>query len=150
MKSEYIVLNSQIIYNHLMNDEKKKEKKLARKLRRKNSADGQHTPFYYSFLTFVLLICLIQMGVSALLNVTKVIAYKSKLATLENKQIKAKARNEELHKEIKDFKKTDSMEAIARNSLHQAGENEWLMILNEKEEPQPEKNKYLKFGHKKQ
>lgn len=122
---------------------------LARKIRKKKTQEKHHSQFYYSFLTVVLLICLIQMSVSALLNITKVIAYHRKMSTLESKQIAAEARNAELKKEIKNFSTTASMESIARNNLKMAGKDEVLVIVNKKETPLPEqKNKHRKSGHK--
>ena len=38
---------------------------------------------YYSFLTFVLLFCIIQVGFGAILNISKTISYKAKINTLE-------------------------------------------------------------------
>lgn len=133
-----------------MKDENKKEIKSGKKQSRKKSRGNHRTQFYYSFLTFVLLICLIQMSFSALLNITKVIAYHRKMSTLESKQIAAEARNAELKKEIKNFSTTASMESIARNNLKMAGKDEVLVIVNKKEVPQTEqKDKHRKNGHKK-
>ena len=42
------------------------------------------TGFYYSFLTVVLVFCLIQIGYGAILNVTKIISYQGKTLTLQN------------------------------------------------------------------
>ena len=39
--------------------------------------------FYYSFLTVVLLFCVVQVGFGAILNISKTISYKSKINTLE-------------------------------------------------------------------
>ena len=132
-----------------MKDENKKEK-TTKKIRRRKSQENRHTQFYYSFLTFVLLICLIQMSFSALLNITKVISYHRKMITLKNTQIAAKARNTELKKEIKNFSTKASIEAIARNNLKMAEPDELVVIVNKKETPQTEqKNKHKKIGHKK-
>ena len=40
------------------------------------------TGFYYSFLTLVLLFCLIQIGFGAILNISKTISYRAKISTL--------------------------------------------------------------------
>ena len=123
------------------------------KAKRKRSKGKHHTPFYYSFLTIVLLICLVQMSFSALLNVTKVVAYHRKISTLESKQIAAEERNSELKKDIKNFSTTATMESIARNNLKMAGKDEVLVIVNKQqvaesgEKTKP--NKHKKNGHKK-
>jgi len=128
----------------------KNETKLEKKLHRKNSQENNHSQFYYSFLTVILLVCFIQMSVSALLNVTKIIAYHRKMSTLESKRIAAEARNTNLKKEIKNFSTTESMEAIARNNLKMAKKDELVVILNKKNAVLPEqKNKHKKVGHKK-
>ena len=128
----------------------KKESSLADKVKRNRAKDRHHTQFYYSFLTIILLICLVQMSFSALLNVTKVIAYHKKISTLESKQITAEARNAELKKDIKNFSTTATMESIARNNLKMAGKDEVLVIVNKQQtEPQP-KDKHKKIGFKKQ
>ena len=53
----------------------KEEKKSKEKIKSKNSSNG----FYYSFLTIVLLLCLAQISFSAILNISKIIAYKQKI-----------------------------------------------------------------------
>ena len=49
----------------------------------KSRKELRKTGFYYSFLTIVLLFCLIQIGFSAILNITKLVAYKAKIITLK-------------------------------------------------------------------
>lgn len=122
---------------------------LASKVKKQNVKNRHHTQFYYSFLTIILLICLVQMSFSALLNITKIIAYQRKLSTLESKQIAAEAKNAELKKDIKNFSTTASMESIARNNLKMAGKDEVLVIVN-KQQNTEEKSKHKKIGHKKQ
>ncbi len=125
------------------NQNHKKSKKIRAKRR------SSRTPLN-SFLTIILIICFVQMSISALLNISKVIAYHKKISTLESKQISAEARNVELKKEIKNFSTTASMESIARNNLKMAGKDEVLVIVNKKGEPQEEqKNKHKKIGFKK-
>ena len=46
-----------------------------KKLPKSNAASG----FYYSFLTVILLLCLIQITISAVLNVSKIISYNAKI-----------------------------------------------------------------------
>lgn len=86
--------------------------------------------FYYSFLTVVLLFCVIQVGFGAILNISKTISYKSKINTLEKVRDEAEMRNQDLKHNIKQFSSTDSLEEIARNNLKMAGENEVLVIIN--------------------
>lgn len=126
----------------------KNTENLVNKVKRKSAKRRHRTQFYYSFLTIVLLICLIQMSISALLNVSKVIAYHQKISTLESKQIAAQAKNAELKKDIKNFSKTATMESIARNSLKMASKDEVLVIVNRQQTPQQEE-KHKKLGFKK-
>ncbi len=86
--------------------------------------------FYYSFLTIVLLFCVVQVGFGAILNISKTISYKSKINTLEKVRDEAESRNQDLKQSIKQFSNTDSLEEIARNNLKMAGENEVLVIIN--------------------
>lgn len=134
----------------IRNKEDKDKAKL--KSKRVRAKEKHHTQFYYSFLTIVLLICLVQMSFSALLNVTKIVAYHRKISTLESKQIAAEARNAELQKDIKNFSTTATMESIARNNLKMAGKDEVLVIVNKQQTPdnnQKAKNKLKKIGYKK-
>lgn len=129
---------------------KKIDEKLAAKIKKKSIKQRHHTQFYYSFLTIILLICLVQMSISALLNITKVVAYHGKISTLESKQIAAEARNAELKKDIKNFSTTATMESIARNNLKMAGKDEVLVIVNKPQAAVPDKkSKHKKNGHKK-
>jgi len=122
-------------------DDNKKSKRIPKRSR---------TPMN-SFLTIILVICLVQMSISALLNISKVIAYHKKFATVESKKISAEAKNAELKKEIKNFSTTASMESIARNNLKMAGKDEVLVIVNKKSVPTTEqKEKHKKIGFKKQ
>lgn len=86
--------------------------------------------FYYSFLTVVLLFCVVQVGFGAILNISKTISYKAKINTLEKVRDEAEMRNQDLKLNIKQFSSTDSLEEIARNNLKMAGENEVLVIIN--------------------
>lgn len=102
--------------------------------------------FYYSFLTIVLLFCLIQVAFGALLNVSKTISYKSKIMTLEKVRDKAEVRNQDLKQDIKLFSSMSTLEGIARNNLKMAGEDEVLVIINsaQKEIPTDKKTKHKK------
>lgn len=110
------------------------ESNLAKRIRNDKSKARRKRRFRYSFLTIILLVCLVQMSFSALLNISKVVAYHGKLAKLESKQISAEARNAELKKDIKNFSTTATMESIARNNLKMAGKDEVLVIVNKHEE----------------
>ena len=59
------------------------------------------TGFYYSFLTLVLLFCLIQVGFGVILNISKTISYRAKISTLEKIKNAAITRNDDLKQEIK-------------------------------------------------
>lgn len=111
---------------------------------KRQTTKKRHNPqFYYSFLTIVLLICLVQLTISGvLLNVTKVVSYHSKISTLESKQITAKAKNAQLKKDIKNFSTAATMESIARNNLKMAGKDEVLVIVNKQQAPEEQKSKH--------
>ena len=95
--------------------------------------------FYYSFLTIVLLFCLIQIGFGAILNVSKTISYRAKIGTLSKIRDNAENKNKNLKKDIEVFSATSSLEGIARNNLKMAGEDEVLIIINQN--PTDEKSK---------
>ena len=55
------------------------------------------------------------------------------------------AENQRLKEELEDFSSMKSLEAIARNNLKMAGENEVLVIINKpKQEPAPRDTKKKK------
>jgi len=101
--------------------------------------------FYYSFLTIVLLFCLIQIGYGAILNITKIISYKAKTVTLENVLKQSQAHNEDLKAEKKMITSDNSLEGIARNNLKMAGQDEVLIIINKKVEKPQKKKKWWNF-----
>ena len=86
--------------------------------------------FYYSFLTIVLLLCLIQITISAVLNVSKVISYKAKIIQITKTRDSALALNEQLKDNINNFSNVAGLEAIARNNLKMSSEDEVLVIIN--------------------
>ena len=88
------------------------------------------TGFYYSFLTLVLILCLILMGYSAIRNISKLVSYKVKINTLNKTLNEAQMRNKELKQGIKTYSATQNLEGIARNNLKMAGEDEVLIIIN--------------------
>ncbi len=100
--------------------------------------------FYYSFLTVVLLLCLIQITISAILNISKIVSYKAKIVQITRTRDSAMALNEQLKDNIKNFSNVTGLEAIARNNLKMSGEDEVLVIINTpKEEEKEEKPKII-------
>lgn len=130
-----------------MKKNKIKNKKLAAITKKKNEKRQHHTQFYYSFLTIVLLLCLAQISFSAILNISKIIAYKQKIATIAKTEEEAYNRNLELKKDIKNFSSVATLESIARNNLKMASKDEVLIIVNSKKEL-PAKKKHLLSGKK--
>ena len=101
----------------------------------------------YSFLTLVLLLCLIQIGFGAILNISKTISYRAKISTLTKIRDEAENQNQELKQDIKMFSSMSSLEGIARNNLKMAGEDEVLILINNNQQQNNSKKK--KFKHKK-
>ena len=66
-------------YLNLKSRVQKQQKKKIRKIR-----------FYHSFLTIVLLLCVFQIGRSALLNISKIVVYKAKIIKSNDLNIKSK------------------------------------------------------------
>ena len=95
---------------------------------------------YYSFLTIVLLVCILILSYSAFLNITKIIAYEGKIKNLKKIQIETTEKNTSLKKQLEDLD-TRSYEAIARNNLKMAKEDEVLVIVHENDEETAEKDK---------
>lgn len=114
---------------------------------------NRKTGFYYSFLTIVLVFCLIQIGYGAILNISNIIAYQGKLNILKNVLKQAQLHNQDLKAEKKMVTSDNSLEGIARNNLKMAGKDEVLIIINKKvEQPTVKKEKWyqkLKFNKKK-
>lgn len=105
---------------------KEKTKTLNRK--RKNEIR-----FKYSFLTVVLLICLAQIGFSAFMNITKSVNYNSKIKKMKQLKTEAYEENQRLKSELEGINSSKSLEAIARNNLKMAGDDEVLVIINKNE-----------------
>lgn len=101
--------------------------------------------FYYSFLTIILMLCLVQITISAVLNVSKIVSYKAKIVQITKTRNSAMALNDQLKDNIKNFSNVAGMEAIARNNLKMSGEDEVLVIINTPKEEVPEKNKKFSF-----
>lgn len=111
------------------------------KTKTKNKQRKTKIRVYYSMLTIVLLICLAQIGFSAILNISKTISYQTKINTIKKTKYQAAKRNEKLKQEIKNFSSASSLESIARNNLKMAGEDEVLVIINTAEEASSEGGK---------
>lgn len=92
------------------------------------------TKKHYSLLTFVLLICIVELGISAFNNINKNIHYSSKIKGLENRRNEEAAKNEQLKSQIKNFNSEAILESITRNNLKMAGENEILVIIHKPKE----------------
>lgn len=118
--------------------------KIAQKVKDKSKRHKRKIVFCYSFLTFVLLFCLIQVGISVILNTSKTIAYRNKIKTMTRVRDEAEQRNKDLKNDIKLFSKSSSLEEIARNNLKMAGDDEVLVIINNPPKPQKSKKKKTK------
>ena len=113
-----------------------KTKDKTTKVKKQKSPSG--AGFYYSFLTIVLILCFVQITCGAFLNISKLVSYQSKMAQLqENKKI-AEARNKQLKEDISSFSAVASLEAIARNNLKMASDDEVLVIINSKPKEEEE------------
>ena len=135
--------------------QKQLQKRLQRRKKRKeepqrNSSASTGNGFYYSFLTVVLLLCLFQITVSAVLNVSKIVSYKAKIVQITKLRDSAMSTNEQLKDNIKNFSNVAGLEAIARNNLKMSGEDEVLVIINSPTKPDEtgEKSKKWKFWEK--
>lgn len=111
---------------------------------KKTSLSGRG--FYYSFLTMVLLLCLVQITVSAILNISKVISYKAKIIQITKTRDAALALNDQLKDNIKNFSNVNGLEAIARNNLKMSGEDEVLVIINTQNEEKEKKEEHKFLG----
>ena len=133
--------------------DRKRPKRVVHKVEKVNrpkaaaSKSSSSSGFYYSFLTIVLLLCLVQITISAVLNVSKVISYKAKIIQITKTRDSALAMNEQLKDSINNFSNVSGLEAIARNNLKMSSEDEVLVIINTpKDEDKEEKEKPKKLG----
>lgn len=126
-----------------MKKQKNKNKKLEAITKKRPEKRQHHTQFYYSFLTIILILCLAQISFSAILNISKIIAYRQKISTISKTAEEAELRNAELKKDIKNFSSVASLESIARNNLKMASKDEVLIIVNSKKETPPKKKHLL-------
>ncbi len=86
--------------------------------------------FKYSILTIVLLICIIELTVSAVQNISKNITFSSKIKGLETKRNEELNKNKQLKSDLKNYNSEKILESIARNNLKMAGKDEILVIVN--------------------
>ena len=125
----------------VVNKDDKLEKDKKKSAKKKTSASKG---FYYSFLTIILILCLIQITISAVLNVSKVISYKAQIVQITNTRNAAKALNEQLKDNINNFSNAAGLEAIARNNLKMSSEDEVLVIINTPKSETTEKEEKTK------
>ena len=127
------------------NDNLKKKTGISRKKKmRKNK-------FYLSFMTIVLLLCVVQVSYSALLNISKIVVYNGKIIKSRELKDAALNRNKRLKNELDNFNSTNRVESIARNNLKMAGENEVLVIINNpktEEKPKTKKEQFIEYFEK--
>ena len=114
-----------------------------------NKSENRKKGFYYSFLTLVLLFCLVQIGFGAILNISKTIAYRAKILTLSKIKDAAESKNQTLKHDIEVFSATSSLEGIARNNLKMAGEDEVLVLINQPQQENTNTKKNKKKHNKK-
>ena len=128
----------------VVNKDKKNNPQLDRKAK-SASVSG----FYYSFLTIILLLCLLQITISAVLNISKIVSYKAKIIQITKTRDAAKALNEQLKDNINNFSNVQGLEAIARNNLKMSSEDEVLVIINtpkeEEKETKPKSIGFIKY-----
>ena len=124
----------------------KAEKRVEEK---KTKSSSSSSGFYYSFLTVILMLCLIQITVSAVLNISKIISYKAKIIQITKTRDAAQALNEQLKDNIKNFSNLTGLEAIARNNLKMSSEDEVLVIINTPRQENTKEEKYKLIGLKK-
>ena len=125
----------------VVNNDKNSKSKKKSPDKQSNSSGG----FYYSFLTVILLLCLIQIAISAVLNVSKIVSYNAKIRQITHTRNAAQALNDQLRDNIKNFSNVTGLEAIARNNLKMSSEDEVMVIINTPKEDET-KEKPKKFG----
>ncbi len=111
---------------------------LKQKVQKNQKKKNTKVRFYHSFLTIVLMLCVFQISYSALLNISKIVIYQSKIVKSRHLLEVAQKRNKNLKKEVENFNSMEKVESIARNNLKMAAKNEVLVIINE-----PEKEKVV-------
>lgn len=106
---------------------------------------------YLSFMTIILLLCVVQVAYSALFNISKIVVYRGKIIKAQELKEAALQKNKRLKNELDNFNSTNRVESIARNNLKMAGENEVLVIINTpdaEDKPKIKKEQFLDFIEK--
>ncbi len=118
---------------------------IRQKVRTKHKKKSMRVKFYHSFLTIILLFLVVQISYSAILNISKTLAYEAKIHKSKQLRTDAKKRNDRLTNELYNYDSMQKVESIARNNLKMAGEGEVLVIINQDdskiEEPKTLKGK---------
>lgn len=130
--------------------QEKKPKRVVNKETQKNkprrpASSKAASKFNYSFLTILLIFCLVQVVRSACINVSKVISYNAKIVQITNTRDAALSLNEQLKDNINNFSNVSSVEAIARNNLKMSSEDEVLVIINSPKEEEKETSSKWKW-----
>ncbi len=118
-----------------------------------NNHQKKQTKFKYSILTVVLLICIIELTVSVVQNISKNITFSSKIKGLVAKRDEELNKNKQLKADIQNSNSERVLESIARNNLKMAGKDEILVIVNKTDKSSTEevlnnqKNKNRKTAH---
>lgn len=95
-----------------------------------------------NFLTLFLLLGVIYMSVSAVINITKFISYRIKIAQLQSLQNKAALEQKSLKAEIDGYKSGKKYDDFARNNLGYADPNSIVVKLIKNKKPEPKKFKF--------
>ena len=106
---------------------------IRRKVQTKRQKKNIKGKFYHSFFTLILLFLVVQISYSAILNISKSLAYRAKIHKSNQLKTQAEKRNERLKNELYNYDSMQKVEAIARNNLKMAGEGEVLVIINQGE-----------------
>lgn len=116
----------------------KERQENADKKKAKSTSSSTGNGFYYSFLTVILLLCLVQITISAVVNISKIVSYKAKIVQITKTRDAALDLNDQLKDNIKNFSNVAGIEAIARNNLKMSGEDEVLVIINSQKDNEEE------------
>ena len=100
----------------------------------KNKRIRNKVRFHCSILTITLLFCIVYFSYSVFLNISKCVNMPAKMIKMNELNKSAIAQNKKLKDEIANFESLHSLEAIARNNLKMAGEDEILVIVNKQEQ----------------
>ena len=98
----------------------------------------------YSALTVILLVFIVQAGFSMILNIVRNIDYCNKLQIINREYKEAQKKNKNLQYELQSYNTAKSLEAIARNNLKMAANNEILLLINAEDLEAAEKQQPVK------